>query len=232
MIHDFPHKLAELDTQRSVPEAPGTVNQINAVTLKGEWRFRLFDLVFVLFAAPIVLLTVMLIAVIVKLDAPSAPVFYYQIRYGKGGKPFRMVKIRTMIPDADKMKETLLSASEDKGAGFKLDHDPRITKPGRFLRKSYLDELPQFWSVIKGDMAIVGPRANSMHPDSLQPWQRRRLSVRPGITGSWQSMRNKPRNFDDRCRIDLDYIDSKSLGGDIAILLRTVHVMVIKPTGQ
>lgn len=195
------------------------------------WRFRAFDLVLIGLAAPFVLLVVLVIALIVKLDEPGAPIFYRQTRFGLGGRPFEILKFRTMVPGADAQKAGLIAQSEDRGAGFKLDDDPRVTRPGRFLRKHYLDELPQLINVLRGDMAIVGPRANSQDPALLEPWQRLRMSVRPGITGSWQTMRDKPRDFDARCRIDLAYVGQKSLRGDIAILMRTVAVALVRPTG-
>lgn len=196
-----------------------------------SWKYRVIDYVFILLAAPFVLPTLALIALWVKLDDPHSPVFYRQTRYGKDGKPFQILKVRTMVRDADKIKSTLLTESEDKGAGFKLDKDPRVTRPGRTLRKLYLDELAQLWNVFCGDMSIVGPRANSLDPAELQPWQRFRLLVRPGVTGSWQVMRNKPRDFNERCRIDLEYICRKSLTYDVQILLRTALIVFIRPTG-
>jgi lipopolysaccharide/colanic/teichoic acid biosynthesis glycosyltransferase len=199
--------------------------------LADAWAYRALDYAFVLLAAPFVLPTLALIAIWVKYDDPHSPVFYSQTRYGKGGKPFKILKIRTMVRDADKLKGALLTQSEDKGAGFKLDHDPRITRPGRRLRKLYLDELAQLWNVLQGDMSIVGPRANSSNPAELHPWQRLRLTVRPGVTGSWQIMRNKPRDFNQRCLIDLEYIARKSIRTDLGILLGTVMVVLVRPTG-
>lgn len=215
--HSAPADLLQ-EVMRRAPSADG-------------WKYRLFDYLFVLLAAPVVLPALTMITLWVKLDDPGSPVFYSQTRYGKGGKPFQILKVRTMVRDADKIKEALVTQSEDKGAGFKLDHDPRITRPGRYLRKLYLDELAQFWNVFRGDMSIVGPRANSADPETLQPWQRLRLQVRPGVTGSWQVMRNKPRDFNERCRIDLEYITRKSIPYDTTILLRTVLVVFIRPTG-
>ena len=194
-------------------------------------EYRLMDYLFVLAAAPIVLPVLALIALWVKFDDPRSAVFYSQTRYGKGGKPFQILKIRTMVPDADEIKDALITQSEDKGAGFKLDNDPRITRPGKVLRKLYLDELAQFWNVLRGEMSIVGPRANSADPATLQPWQRLRLQVRPGVTGSWQVMRNKPRDFNTRCLLDLEYISRKSITYDISILFRTALIVFVRPTG-
>jgi lipopolysaccharide/colanic/teichoic acid biosynthesis glycosyltransferase len=210
---------------------PGPAEHPRTAAPVDGWRYRVFDLFFVALAVPTVALTLLIIIALVKLDDPKAPVFYVQTRYGRRGKPFGMIKIRSMVPDADRIKVSLVDQSVDKGAGFKLENDPRVTRPGRILRRLYLDELPQLWNVLRGDMAVVGPRANSTNPADLEPWQQQRLAVRPGITGSWQVMRDKPRNFDERCRIDLDYIAQKSLSGDIRILIRTVLVMLVRPTG-
>lgn len=213
--------------EASAPFPNGFVGQL----LLGGWRYRAFDLCFVLLAAPMILTLVLAVAVMVKLDDPRAPVFFRQTRYGRGGRPFQIIKIRTMVPGAEAMKVALETQSKEKGAGFKLDDDPRITRPGRQLRKHYLDELPQFWNVLMGDMAIVGPRANSFDPAGLPHWQHLRLSVRPGITGTWQTMRDKPRDFAERCRIDIAYVRSKSFLGDLAIIWRTVAVAFVRPTG-
>ncbi|MEY8144796.1 sugar transferase, partial [Falsihalocynthiibacter sp. CO-5D18] len=110
--------------------------------------------------------------------------------------------------------------------------DPRITKTGRILRGLYIDEIPQFINVILGQMSIVGPRANSYSPESYEPWQKIRLQVNPGITGTWQISRNKPYGFDERCRMDLDYISSKSLLTDIVILFQTVRMLLTSFSGE
>jgi lipopolysaccharide/colanic/teichoic acid biosynthesis glycosyltransferase len=203
----------------------------NRASKTDSWKYRVLDYVFVFLAAPFVLPVLGLILLWVKLDDPKSSVLYRQTRYGMNGRPFQILKVRTMVSGADSLKDALLQQSEDKGAGFKLDEDPRITRPGKVLRKLYLDELAQLWNVFRGDMSIVGPRANSTNPKDLLPWQRARLMVRPGVTGSWQIMRNKPRDFNERCRIDLEYISRKSVWYDISILLRTPLVIFIKPTG-
>ena len=192
---------------------------------------RLRDILFVLLALPFVLPLVLGIAVMVKLDDPTAPVFFRQCRHGLHGRAFRVLKFRTMVPQAEQMKADLLDQSADKGAGFKLDHDPRVTPPGRILRALYLDELPQLWNVLRGEMTLVGPRPNSSPPDSYEPWQRERLAAVPGLTGSWQVMHPKPRDFETRCRIDIDYVRNRSFLGDLAILFQTLRVCVFRRTG-
>lgn len=206
---------------------------ISDVPLGGRvhWTFRAFDLCLALLCIPVAIPLLAVLAVIVKLDDPKSPVLFVHTRYGLNGRPFRMFKIRTMVPDAEKLKLAVLDLSEDKGAGFKIERDPRITRPGRWIRRLYLDEVPQLWNVVRGDMSFVGPRANSYPPDTYEPWERRRLLVKPGMTGTWQVMIDKPSDFAERCRIDIEYIKAKSLGGDLRILLRTMTICLIKQTG-
>lgn len=177
--------------------------------------------------APILLAAI----VAIKLDDRRAPVFFTQTRYGRKGQPFTIVKLRTMIPDAEQMKSSLAELSQDKGAGFKIEKDPRVTRVGAVLRKYYIDEIPQLYNVIRGEMAIVGPRANSYNPSTYEPWQRRRLLVRPGITGTWQIARNKPMDFSQRCQMDIEYIDQQSLLKDVSILVMTVIMLLSRPSG-
>ncbi|GGO36193.1 hypothetical protein GCM10010991_29740 [Gemmobacter aquaticus] len=218
-------------TQSYQSERASSAHQAIQLGRTPDWRFRAFDVTMVILALPFVLPILLILALCVKLDDPSSPVFFTQTRYGRGGRPFRLFKIRTMVPGAEKMKETLVALSEDKGAGFKLENDPRITKPGRWIRKLYLDELPQLLNVLRGDMALVGPRANSYSPDTYEPWQRQRLAVRPGLTGSWQVMLNKPQDFAQRCQIDIEYIRTKSFRGDLGILVQTLVVCLYRHTG-
>lgn len=157
--------------------------------------------------------------------------FFLQTRYGRGGRPFKMIKLRTMVKDAESRKMELVHLSEDKGPGFKIKNDPRITKIGRLLRKTHLDELPQFFNVIRGEMSIVGPRANSYHPDHYEPWQLRRLSVKPGITGSWQIAKEKSQDFSERCRMDIEYLEQRSFLVDMQIILATA-VAVLRAPGD
>jgi len=180
------------------------------------------------FLSPLVLVVGLLVRV-----TSRGPVFYPWEVVGRGGRPFRGYKFRTMVVDADALKHQLLHNNEMTGPVFKMTEDPRITPLGRFLRKYSLDELPQLWSVFKGDMSLVGPRpAGREEWERYEPWQRRKLSVTPGITCLWQvSGRNRVSDFDEWVRMDLDYIDHWSLSLDLRILLRTVAV-VIRGTGM
>lgn len=173
----------------------------------------------------------LIVAMLVKLTS-RGPVLYPWHVVGRGGRPFRGYKFRTMIPFADSIQERLNEHNEMKGPVFKMRRDPRVTTFGRFLRKFSIDELPQLWSVIKGDMSLVGPRpAFGSEWERYEPWQRRRLSVTPGITCLWQiNGRNGIRKFDDWVRLDLEYIDHWSFGLDVLILTRTI-VAVLRGTG-
>lgn len=180
-----------------------------------------------IFLAPFFLI----IAAAIKISSPG-PVFYEWNVIGFNKKPFKSWKFRTMVIGADSMKAQLAHLNEMSGPVFKIANDPRIIPVGRFLRKYSLDELPQIWSVLKGDMSLVGPRPAGPHElRSYESWQRRKLSIKPGITCLWQaSGRNKINNFEDWAKMDLEYIDNWSLWLDLRILGRTL-LMVIKGTG-
>lgn len=193
---------------------------------------RAMDIGVVILMLPLILPVLAILAVIIKSEDPKAPVFFRQTRYGLGGKPFKIIKLRTMVRDAEALKARLADLSVEVGPGFKIPEDPRITRSGRWLRKTYLDELPQMFNVLAGDMALVGPRANSYSPDTYEPWQRLRLNVRPGITGTWQVATEKPTGFADRCRMDIDYIRQRSLMFDVSILFRTVSICMVRRSGQ
>jgi lipopolysaccharide/colanic/teichoic acid biosynthesis glycosyltransferase len=137
------------------------------------------------------------------------------------------LKFRTMVPDAEARFEELADKSDIPGPAFKMADDPRITRTGRWLRRTGLDELPQLWNVLRGDMSIVGPRpAPAREVDRYSVWHRRRLSMRPGLTGLWQVSAARWSDFDDRVTLDLDYIDRWSLWMDLKILARTIPAVV------
>jgi exopolysaccharide biosynthesis polyprenyl glycosylphosphotransferase len=167
----------------------------------------------------------MAIAIAVKLDS-SGPVFYLSERIGKKGRVFRCTKFRTMTPDADERRAGLLLMNERDGVLFKIANDPRITKLGRFLRKYSLDELPQFYNVLRGDMSVVGPRpplAGEVREYELS--HLRRLDVTPGITGLWQVQARKDPSFDNYISCDIAYINSWSIWLDLKIIVRTIGVV-------
>jgi lipopolysaccharide/colanic/teichoic acid biosynthesis glycosyltransferase len=169
----------------------------------------------------------LIIGLMVKLSS-HGPIFYPWNVVGRGGRFFRGYKFRTMVQNADDIKEKLWQNNEMTGPVFKMKSDPRITPLGRFLRKYSLDEMPQFWSVLKGDMSLVGPRpAGPQEWVNYEPWQRRKLSVTPGLSCLWQiNGRNAITSFNEWVRLDLEYIDNWSLWLDMKILFRTFPAVV------
>ena len=170
-----------------------------------------------------------IIALAIKWDS-KGPVFFGQIRIGKNGRRFKMYKFRSMYIDAEERKKELQSQNEMQGLMFKMENDPRITKVGKFLRKTSLDELPQFYNILKGDMSLVGTRPPTC--DEFEKYEieyRRRLSITPGLTGMWQvSGRSDIKNFDEVVKLDLEYIDHWSLSLDMKILLQTIGVVLFR----
>ena len=157
----------------------------------------------------------------------GSPVLFRQTRIGRHGRPFTIYKFRTMVADAEDRYAELATLSDTRGAAFKMANDPRVTPLGRTLRKWTLDELPQLVNVLRGDMSLVGPRpAPPREVDGYDIWHRRRLSVRPGMTGLWQVEARFDQHFDDRAELDLRYIDQWSLRLDLSILLRTVPAVL------
>ncbi|HEY9669689.1 MAG TPA: sugar transferase, partial [Coleofasciculaceae cyanobacterium] len=173
------------------------------------------------------------IAIAIKLDSPG-PIFFGQIRKGWLGKEFRIWKFRSMYIDAEKRKAELLAQNQQTDSKtFKMDNDPRITRVGRFLRKTSLDELPQFWNVLKGEMSLVGtrpPTPNEVDIYEVPEWQR--LDVKPGMTGEWQvNGRSSVRNFEDIIKLDLRYQRNWSLAYDLKLILKTILVVLRKDSG-
>ncbi|HQE17619.1 MAG TPA: sugar transferase, partial [Aggregatilineales bacterium] len=160
---------------------------------------------------------------LIKLDSPG-PVFFKQERIGKDGRAFTVYKFRTMVDGADMMKSKVAHLNRFKGDTLlKVVNDPRVTKVGRFLRRTSLDELPQVINVLRGEMSWVGPRPNT--PDEVvkyEVWQRKRLNVLPGITGLWQVSGRSDVPFDEMCLLDIFYIENWSLGLDARIILQTI----------
>jgi exopolysaccharide biosynthesis polyprenyl glycosylphosphotransferase len=193
------------------------------------WRAlmkRLFDLavasVGLILSSPILLAA----ALAIKLDSPG-PVFFSQERIGKDGELFRVRKLRSMVVDAEERLEDLREQSEVDGPLFKMQHDPRLTRVGRFIRKASIDELPQLWNVVRGEMSIVGPRpALASEAAEWSDDLRGRLRVKPGITGMWQVNGRSSASFDEYARHDLYYVDNWSLLTDLAIVAKTVPVVL------
>jgi exopolysaccharide biosynthesis polyprenyl glycosylphosphotransferase len=186
---------------------------------------RVFDTVFSVLALIVIAPVLVAVAIAIKIDSPG-PVFYASERIGKKGVVFRCVKFRTMVRDADKRRAEIMHMNERDGVLFKVSNDPRITRLGRFLRKYSLDELPQFFNVLSGDMSIVGPRpplAGEVRRYNLS--HLRRLDVTPGITGLWQVQGRQDPSFDSYVSLDVTYIDNWSIWLDFKIILRTIAVV-------
>jgi lipopolysaccharide/colanic/teichoic acid biosynthesis glycosyltransferase len=186
---------------------------------------RIFD--FIVSAALLVILSplLLLIALAIRISSGS-PVLYEWNVVGENGKPFRGHKFRTMVHNADELKARLLDRNEMRGPVFKLKDDPRVTSLGRVLRKFSLDELPQLWSVLKGDMSLVGPRPPLQSEyEQFTEWQKKKLAVKPGMTSLWH-VSGKPSGFDEWVQLDLEYIDRWSLWLDFQILFKTTFVVL------
>lgn len=184
---------------------------------------RAFDLVTSFLALVLLSPLLLVIALLVRRDSPG-PALFTQERVGLNGKRFHMLKFRSMVVDAEAQLPTLLDRSDGNGVLFKLRSDPRVTRTGAWLRRNSLDELPQLVNVLLGDMSLVGPRPPlASEVEKYDEWTRRRLLVRPGITGLWQTQGRSNLSWDDSVRLDLYYVENWSLTGDIIILYRTVR---------
>lgn len=183
---------------------------------------RAFDLAAILLSSPFWVPVLLLIGVLIWIDSPGASVVFFQNRTGRDGKRFRMYKFRSMVPNAEELKKKYMHLNELQWPDFKITNDPRITRIGNLLRKTSLDELPQLINVLKGEMSLVGPRPTSFGAETYQLWQTERLDVLPGLTGLWQIFGRAKMEFDERLRLDIAYIEHRSLWFDINILFKTV----------
>lgn len=190
---------------------------------------RIMDIIGSLVGLTITAVLTPFIAIAIKLDS-KGPVFFAQKRVGKNGRYFYLYKFRSMTTDAEERKKELMAQNEMDGPMFKVENDPRVTKVGAFLRKTSLDELPQFYNILIGNMSLVGTRPPTVDEfKQYDLYYRRRLSIKPGLTGLWQvSGRSDITDFKDVLKLDLQYIDNWSLSSDIRILLMTVWVVVMK----
>ena len=201
-----------------------TVTYANRMVPVGQLLLkRLMDLAGAFFGCLFLALLTVLIGPAICLESPG-PVFFAQKRVGRNGRIFKMYKFRSMYADAEERKKELLGQNEMNGLMFKMENDPRITKVGRFLRRTSLDEFPQFLNILKGDMSLVGTRPPTLDEFAqYSPYHKKRLSFRPGLTGMWQvSGRSDITDFEEIVRLDVEYIDNWSIGLDIKILLKTV----------
>lgn len=181
---------------------------------------RAIDLLLSLALLPVALPVILICALLVRIDSPG-PAFFFQDRTGKGGVRFRLIKLRTMLMNAAEMKEQLWQFNELTYPDFKMENDPRITRVGKWLRRTSLDELPNILNVLAGHMSLVGPRPTSFEAQSYDTWQTARLQVIPGITGLWQVAGRSDIDFVDRARLDIYYIEHSSLWLDFVLMFKT-----------
>lgn len=186
---------------------------------------RIIDLIFsilgIILLSPIMLIT----AIAIKIES-KGPVIFSQIRVGKDGKHFKMYKFRSMVQNAEELKEKLLSQNEMSGPMFKMKEDPRITKVGKFIRKTSIDELPQLFNVIKGDMSLVGPRPNlPKEVAQFSEYHKLKLKAKPGLTCYWQVMGRSSIGFEEWMELDIKYIRERSIWLDLKLIFRTFFVL-------
>jgi len=182
---------------------------------------RFLDYFLTIISAPFRLLIIGTCALLIKLDSPKGPVMFAQLRTGENGRRFKVFKFRTMVENAEELKQQLWALNELEWPDFKITNDPRITKIGRMLRKTSLDELPQLFNVLLGQMSLVGPRLTSFSSEMYNLWQTERLDVIPGMTGLWQVFGRGQTMMDERVRMEIYYVRHRSLGLDIYLLYRT-----------
>ncbi|MBD2194687.1 MULTISPECIES: sugar transferase [Calothrix] len=223
------------DAQDCIVDNFTLLSQINSVNLAPQplhpsissKRKRFIDILGAIVGLAITALVAVPVALATFIDDPG-PIFYCQVRCGLNGKSFRMWKFRSMVVNADKLKH--LVKNEAQGHIFKAVDDPRITRVGKFLRRTSLDELPQFWNVLKGDMSLVGTRPPT--PDEVIKYEPRhweRLRVKPGMTGEWQANgRSSIINFETIVSMDIDYQRKWSIGYDLGLIFKTIHVVLLK----
>lgn len=202
-------------------------NPKNRLLINQSYLFvkRSFDLVLVILSSPFWIPVMAIIVLIIRMTSPGAPAVFTQLRTGRDGKRFRMYKFRSMVPNAEELKRKYAYLNELQWPDFKITNDPRVTKIGKFLRKTSLDELPQLVNVLKGEMSLVGPRPTSFGADTYKLWHTERLDVLPGMTGLWQIFGRASMEFDDRLRLDIAYIERRSIWLDIVILYKTIEAV-------
>ena len=189
---------------------------------------RCFDIVFSLLCIIVFTIPILFVMLLIVIDSPGASPIYTQYRVGKNGRVFKFYKLRSMVPKADQMLDSLLDQNEMEGPAFKISNDPRITRVGRVIRKTCIDELPQLWNILKGDMSFVGPRPPlPREVEQYNDFQRNRLSVVPGLTCYWQIQPNRNSlTFDKWLELDLKYIEERNVKTDLMIIFKTVGAVL------
>ncbi|NLV54319.1 MAG: sugar transferase [Acidimicrobiales bacterium] len=224
--------LRDIASQRLVVRPLGRFPVVYVEPVQRDgWRRtakRVFDVtvasILLLISSPVVLVAM----IAIRLDS-SGPALFRQGRVGRNNRPFEVLKLRTMVEDAEEMRDDLLDENEADGPLFKMKDDPRVTRVGRILRSTSIDELPQLWNVVRGEMSLVGPRPALPHEtEAWDPLLTQRLRVKPGITGMWQVNGRSESSFEDYTRLDLYYVDNWSLLIDLAIMAKTIPVVLMR----
>ena len=203
---------------------------INSVVKKDERIIyntlkRFIDVIGSLFGLILLSPIIILVGILIKLES-KGPIIFSQKRVGLNGKKFNMYKLRSMVSNAEELKEKLSDKNEMSGPMFKMKDDPRITKVGKFIRKTSIDELPQLVNVLKGDMSLVGPRPSlPKEVKEFEPWMLKRLDVKPGITCYWQVMGRSSIGFEEWMKLDIKYVDERSFWLDIKLIFKTFFVL-------
>lgn len=189
---------------------------------------RCFDIVFSLLCIIVFTIPILFVMLLIVIDSPGASPIYTQERVGKNGRVFKFYKLRSMVPEADQMLDSLLDQNEMEGPAFKISNDPRITRVGRVIRRTCVDELPQLWNILKGDMSFVGPRPPlPREVEQYNDFQRNRLSIVPGLTCYWQIQPNRNSlTFDKWLELDLKYIEERNVKTDLMIIFKTVGAVL------
>ena len=225
-LFDPSNPILKVETLQGIPTLTA---YSGTITASGLLYKRILDLFAGFIGSLIFLIFYPVMGLAIKLDSPG-PILFKQVRVGQNNRLFTLYKFRSMVVDAERKKSRLLSKSEISGPMFKMEEDPRITRVGRFLRKTSLDELPQFINILKGEMSLVGTRPPT--PDEVtqyEDWHRRRISAKPGLTGLWQvSGRSKISDFVEVVKLDLQYIDNWRFLDDLVILWKTIWFVLAR----
>lgn len=200
----------------------GRVSQAYIVAKK-----RILDIIGAVSGIILLVPVFLFVALLIKLEDPKGPILFYQTRIGKDGKPFRMYKFRSMVSNAEELLTHLLSKNEINGLMFKMKEDPRITNIGKFIRRTSIDELPQLFNVIKGEMSLVGPRPPlPREVKDYSPYHMNRLKVTPGCTGLWQVSGRNNLDFEQMIELDIRYIMQRDFFFDLKIILKTIRLLL------
>lgn len=201
---------------------------LNESDKRYEKAKRLFDIVASIILLVVLFVPLALVALVIVIDSPGASPIYTQERLGLNGKPFKLYKFRSMVPDAEKQLDSLLSQNEMQGPAFKMKNDPRITRFGKLIRKCCVDELPQLINILKGEMSFVGPRPPlPREVAQYTDYQKQRLSVIPGLTCYWQIKKNRNDcSFDEWLELDLKYIEERSVKTDLTVFFKTIGAVL------